>query len=82
MNTISVRGTITSRTMVSPSSNTDRTISRSPGSMTLRCSRKSTRPRSSDLPASGPTVVPRPRVSTLPAATTIRGIGPRITPSG
>ncbi len=39
MKTISVRGTITSRTIVSPSSKTDRTISRSPGSMTLRCSR-------------------------------------------
>ena len=38
MNTMSVRGTITSRTMVSPSSNTEWIISRSSGSMTLRCS--------------------------------------------
>ena len=33
MNTMSVRGTMTSRTIVSPSSNTERTISRSPGSI-------------------------------------------------
>ena len=39
MNTMSVRGTMTSRAMVSPSSNTERTISRSPGSMPVRRSR-------------------------------------------
>jgi hypothetical protein len=39
MNTMSVRGTMTSLTMVSPSSKTERTISRSPGSMPVLRSR-------------------------------------------
>ena len=39
MKTMSVRGTMTSRTMVSPSSNTEWTIWRSPGSMPVRRSR-------------------------------------------
>ena len=45
--TMSVRGTITSRTIVSPSSNTEWIMARAPGSMTWRCSSRSTRPRSS-----------------------------------
>ena len=39
MNTMSVRGTITSLTMVSPSSKTERTMSRSPGSIPFLRSR-------------------------------------------
>ena len=51
--TMSVRGTITSRTIVSPSSNTEWIISRSPGSMTWRCSSRSTRPRRSSWDSAG-----------------------------
>ena len=52
MNTMSVRGTMTSRTRVSPSSKTEWIIFRSPGSMTRRRSRRSTRPRTSASDAS------------------------------
>ena len=59
-NTMSVRGTITSRTIVSPSSNTEWIIARSSGWITRRCSSRSTSPRrsSSDPGARAPA---RPR---------------------
>ena len=52
--TISVRGTMTSRTRVSPSSKTDAIMSRSPRSTTPRSSARSTRSRSSASVANGP----------------------------
>src|SRR6516164_8384002 len=77
--TMSVRGTITSRTIVSPSSNTEWIIARSSGSMTLRSSSRSTRPRSSSPDPSRPL---RPGVSTLAVATSSRGSGPRARTTG
>ena len=79
--TMSVRGTITSRTIVSPSSKTEWIMARAPGSITWRCSSRSTRPRSS---SSVPNASrdPRPGVSTLPRASSSRGRGPRIRVTG
>ena len=53
-NTISVRGTMSSRTMVSPSSNTEWIICRSSSSMTSLASARSTSSRSSACEANGP----------------------------
>src|SRR5215475_2076111 len=74
--TMSVRGTMTTRTIVSPSSNTEWIIARSSGSMTLRSSSRSTRPRSSSADSAGPSRPIRPGVSTLAVATSSRGSGP------
>src|SRR5215470_3381245 len=74
--TMSVRGTMTSRTIVSPSSNTEWIIARSSGSMTLRSPSRSTRPRSSSSDSPEPSRPLRPGVSTLAVATSSRGSGP------
>ena len=74
--TMSVRGTMTSRTIVSPNSNTEWIISRSPGSMTRRSPSRSTSPRRSSSDSAGPSLAPRPGVSALPAASSSRGSGP------
>ena len=66
MKTTSVRGTITSRTRVSPSSKTEWIICRSPDSMTLLASARSTSSRSSASDANGPSLKPRPGVIALP----------------
>ena len=80
--TMSVRGTMTSRTIVSPSSNTDCIIALSPGSITRRCSSRSTRPRSSSSEAGAPSREPRPGVSALPTASSTRGSGPSTRTTG
>ena len=54
MVTMSVRGTMTSRATVSPSSKTEWIISRSPASMTELSPARSTRSRSSDSLWNGP----------------------------
>ena len=66
IHTTSVRGTITSRAIVSPSSNTDWIICRSPCSTTPRSSAMSTSSRSSTSDANGPSRKPRPGVIALP----------------
>ena len=76
MNTTSVRGTITSRTRVSPSSKTEWIICRSPDSMTLLASARSTSSRSSASEANGPSLKPRPGVIALPTRISSRGSGP------
>ena len=76
MNTTSVRGTITSRTSVSPSSKTEWIICRSPDSMTLLASARSTSSRSSASEANGPSLKPRPGVIALPTRISSRGSGP------
>ncbi len=80
--TRSVRGTITSRTMVSPSSKTECTIRRSSSSISESCSARSTSARSSASEAKGPSRKPLPGVSALPSRISSRGIGPRIRFSG
>src|SRR5215831_19470448 len=80
--TMSVRGTMTTRTIVSPSSNTEWIIARSSGSMTLRSSSRSTRPRSSSSDSPDPSRPLRPGVSTLAVATSSRGSGPRARTTG
>ena len=54
MTTMSVRGTMTSRTTVSPSSKTEWIISRSSSSMTSESPAMSSRSRSSDSVWNGP----------------------------
>ena len=76
MNTMSVRGTITSRTMVSPRSKTEWIICRSPDSITSLASARSTSSRSSASVANGPSVKPLPGVSALPIRISSRGNGP------
>ena len=66
IHTISVRGTMTSRAMVSPSAKTEWIIWRSPCSTTPRCSARSTSSRSSTWVANGPSGKPRPGVTALP----------------
>ena len=63
---MSVRGTITSRAIVSPSANTEWIMSRSPCSTTPRCSARSTSSRSSTWVANGPSRKPLPGVNALP----------------
>ena len=75
IHTISVRGTITSRAGVSPSSNTDWIIRRSSSATTPRCWARSTTSRSSISEANGPLRNPRPGVSALPINTSSRLIG-------
>jgi hypothetical protein len=77
MNTTSVRGTITSRTIVSPSSKTEWIISRSPDSMTLLASARSTISRSSASEANGPSLNPRPGVIALPKTMSTCATGPK-----
>ena len=72
---ISVRGTITSRAGVSPSSKTDSIILRSSAATTPRCWARSTTSRSSISDANGPLRNPRPGVSALPTTTNNRLIG-------
>ena len=76
MNTMSVRGTITSRTMVLPRSKTEWIIFRSPDSITSLASARSTSSRSSASVANGPSVNPLPGVKALPIMINSRGNGP------
>src|SRR5215813_13492822 len=80
--TMSVRGTMTSRTIVSPSSNTEWIMARSSGSITRRSSSRSTRPRSSSSDSPEPSRPLRPGVSTLAVATSSRGSGPSARTTG
>ena len=73
---MSVRGTITSRATVSPSSKTEWIISRSCASITELSPARSTRSRSSDSLWNGPSRYPRPGVTALPSATSTRASGP------
>ena len=77
MNTTSVRGTMTSRTIVSPSSKTEWIIARSPDSMTWLASARSTSSRSSASDENGPSLKPRPGVRMLPSTMSSWGSGPR-----
>ena len=79
--TISVRGTITSRAMVLPSSNTDWIICRSPCSTTPRCSAMSTSSRSSTSEENGPSRNPRPGVIALPSRVSSAASGLNSRPS-
>ena len=74
--TTSLRGTITSRTVVSPSSKTEWIILRSPDSMRADASAMSTSSRSSVSVENGPSRNPLPGVSMLPIRISSRGIGP------
>ena len=76
MVTMSVRGTMTSRTTVSPSSKTEWIISRSPASISAVSPARSTRSRSSASDSNGPSRKPRPGVTALPSATSSRASGP------
>ena len=80
-----MRGTITSRVLVSPSSKTEWIIRRSPDSITADASARSTSSRSSVSVENGPSRKPRPGVIALPTRISSLGIGPRIeviAPSG
>ncbi|SKU14581.1 Uncharacterised protein [Mycobacteroides abscessus subsp. abscessus] len=79
IHTISVRGTITSRAGVSPSSNTDWIIRRSSSATTPRCCAMSTTSRSSISEANGPLRNPRPGVTALPSRINSREMGPSST---
>ncbi len=72
-----MRGTITSRAMVSPSSKTEWIIFRSPDSITADASARSTSSRSSVSVENGPSRKPRPGVIALPIRISSRGSGPR-----
>ncbi|CAM5254699.1 hypothetical protein SANTM175S_01934 [Streptomyces antimycoticus] len=82
MTTRSVRGTITSRTRVSPSSKTEWTMRRSSSSISDSCSARSTRARSSASEANGPLRKPLPGVSALPRRISSGGMGPMTRASG
>ena len=71
-----MRGTITSRAMVSPNSKTEWIIFRSPDSITAEASAKSTSSRSSVSVANGPSRNPRPGVMALPIRISSFGSGP------
>ena len=62
--------------MVSPRSNTEWIIRRSPDSITSLASARSTSSRSSASVANGPSVKPLPGVSALPIMINRRGKGP------
>ena len=79
--TTSVRGTITSRAIVSPSSNTDWIICRSPCSTTPRSSAMSTSSRSSTSDENGPSRKPRPGVIALPNRVSSEASGLKTRPS-
>ena len=74
--TTSLRGTITSRTVVSPSSKTEWIIFRSPASISADASAMSTSSRSSVSVENGPSRKPLPGVSALPSRISSRGSGP------
>ena len=74
--TTSLRGTITSRTVVSPSSKTEWIILRSSDSMSADASAMSTSSRSSVSVLNGPSRKPLPGVSALPTRISSRGSGP------
>src|SRR6478609_8107051 len=80
MNTTSVRGTITSRTKVSPSSKTEWIILLSSDSITLEASARSTISRSSASDENGPSEKPLPGVIALPIRISSRGRGPSTRP--
>ncbi len=82
MVTRSVRGTMTSRTSVSPSSKTECTIRRSSSSINDSFSARSTSARSSASEAKGPRRKPLPGVSALPMRISREGMGPMIRASG
>ncbi len=82
MQTRSVRGTITSRTRVSPSSKTWCTIRRSSSSISDSFSARSTIARSSASEANGPLRKPFPGVSALPMRISSCGMGPMTRASG
>jgi hypothetical protein len=71
-----VRGTITSRTMVSPRSNTDWIMARSPSSTSPPRSAMSTISRSSTSDENGPSRKPRPGVIALPTRISSVASGP------
>ena len=73
---MSVRGTITSRTMVSPRSKTEWIICRSPDWISSLFSARSTSSRSSASVANGPSSKPLPGVRALPTKINNRGNGP------
>ncbi len=77
MATMSVRGTMTSRVIVSPSSKTEWIISRSPASMRAESRARSTRSRSSPSVSNGPSRKPFPGVTALVRAMSRRENGPR-----
>src|SRR5256886_6935618 len=81
IHTVSVRGTMTSRTIVSPSEKTEWIISRSPCSTTPRCSARSTSSRSSTVVENGPSRNPLPGVTALPTRISRLASGPRTRPS-
>src|SRR5574341_147820 len=74
--TMSGRGTITSRTTVSPNSKMEWIISRSSSSMTSSRSASSTMARSSSSETNGPVLRPLPGVMTLPMPISRRVSGP------
>ena len=82
MKTTSVRGTITSRTIVSPSSKTEWIIARSRSSISWFSSARSTSSRSSASEANGPSRKPLPGVTALPTRISSCGNGPRMRASG
>ena len=73
---MSVRGTMTSRARVSPSSKTEWIISRSPASMSAESRAMSTRSRSSLSLSNGPSRKPFPGVTALVRAMSRRLNGP------
>ena len=79
--TTSVRGTMTSRAIVSPSSKTEWIIWRSPDSTTPRSSAMSTSSRSSTSEENGPSRKPRPGVIVLPMRMSSVATGPSTRPS-
>ena len=79
--TISVRGTMTSRAMVSPSAKTEWIMSRSSCSTTPRCSARSTSSRSSTWVAKGPSRKPMPGVNALPMRISRVASGPSARPN-
>ena len=78
---MSVRGTMTSRAIVSPSANTEWIMSRSPCSTKPRCSARSTSSRSSTCEANGPSRKPLPGVNALPIRISSDASGFRTRPS-
>ena len=76
MDTMSVRGTITSRARVSPSSKTECSISRSSASIRAWSRAMSTRSRSSLSLSNGPSRNPLPGVTALVRAMSSREKGP------
>ncbi|ARZ70211.1 hypothetical protein SMD11_4614 [Streptomyces albireticuli] len=82
MTTRSVRGTITSRTSVSPSSKTECTMRRSSSSISDSFSARSTMARSSASEAKGPLRKPLPGVRALPMRISSCGTGPMIRARG